>query len=110
MLHYFVFQSGSKKHLNQVSYITNIPQVHHGIRLACMWPLFFAKKTITLSHDNMNVLLDGAKITRTDVTTIVRKTTLMGWSNQWLRNYYHRMQIAQPVSVISSPYRKLSSK
>jgi hypothetical protein len=57
-----------------------------------MWPLFFAKKTVALSRDNMNVILSGAKITRADVLSIVRQTTLMGWSNQWLRNYYQRLQ------------------
>ena len=75
-----------------LEYIITIPQSHHGIRLACMWPLFFAKKTVALSRDNMNVILSGAKITRADVLSIVRQTTLMGWSNQWLRNYYQRLQ------------------
>ncbi|MCP4140997.1 MAG: squalene/phytoene synthase family protein [Chloroflexi bacterium] len=75
-----------------LEYIITIPQNHHGIRLACMWPLFFAKKTLALSRNNMQVILSGAKITRADVLSIVRQTTLMGWSNQWLRNYYLRLQ------------------
>ncbi len=79
-----------------LEYITTIPQSYHGIRLACMWPLFFAKKTVALSRDNMNVILNGAKISRTDVMSIVRKTTLMGWSNQWLRNYYQGLCAPTP--------------
>jgi len=75
-----------------------------------MWPLFFAKKTLTLSRDNMHVILKGAKITRNDVTTIIRETTLMGWSNQWLRNYYQRLQTAQPIPIRSSLYRNSSYK
>ena len=82
-----------------LEYITAIPQVHHGIRLACMWPLFFAKKTVALSRDNIHVILNGAKITRSDVLSIVRQTTIMGWSNQWLRNYYQQLQVVQPVSI-----------
>lgn len=86
-----------------LEYITAIPQVHHGIRLACMWPLFFAKKTVALSRDNIHVILSGAKITRSDVLSIVRQTTLMGWSNQWLRNYYQQLQDVQPLSITSYP-------
>ena len=93
-----------------LEYITTIPQNHHRIRLCCMWPLFFAKKTLTLSRDNMHVILKGAKITRNDVTTIIRETTLMGWSNQWLRNYYQRLQTAQPIPIRSSLYRNSSYK
>ena len=80
-----------------LEYITTIPQAYHGIRLACMWPLFFAKKTVALSRDNINVILNGAKISRTDVISIVRKTTLMGWSNQWLRNYYQELCAPTPA-------------
>ena len=86
-----------------LEYIITIPPSYHGIRLACMWPLFFAKKTLALSRDNMNVILGGAKITRMDVVSIVRQTTLMGWSNQWLRSYYQRLQIVQSVPATLSP-------
>ncbi len=86
-----------------LEYITTIPQVYHGIRLACMWPLFFAKKTLVLSRNNIHVILNGAKINRSDVLSIVRQTTLMGWSNQWLRNYYQQLQDVQPVSIASYP-------
>jgi len=74
-----------------LEYIITIPQRHHRIRLCCTWPLFFAKKTLTLSRNNIDVILGGAKITRNDVVTIIRQTTLMGWSNQWLRNYYQHL-------------------
>lgn len=81
-----------------LEYITTIPRFFHGIRLACIWPLLFAKKTVALSRDNRNVMmLNGAKISRTDVMSIVRKTTLMGWSNQWLRNYYQ--DLCAPASA-----------
>lgn len=74
-----------------LNYVTSIPQNHYRIRLACMWPLFFAIKTLALSRDNVHVILNEAKITRTEVMSIVRNTTLMGWSDTWLRSYYSRL-------------------
>ena len=86
-----------------LSYITSFPRREHGIRLACMWPLLFAVKTLAISRNNINVVLTEAKITRAEVMTIVRKTTLFGWSNDWLANYYHRLHTIRPASLISSP-------
>jgi farnesyl-diphosphate farnesyltransferase len=74
-----------------LQYITHIPRVHYRIRLACTWPLFFAIRTLALSRDNIHVILNEAKITRTDVTNIIRQTTLMGWSDNWLRKYYSQL-------------------
>jgi hypothetical protein len=59
--------------------------------LACIWPLFFAIKTLAVSRDNVHVILTEAKITRTEVMDIIRNTTLMGWSDSWLRSYYSRL-------------------
>jgi len=81
-----------------LSYITSIPRRQFRIRLACMWPLCFAMKTLAMSRGNVNVILTEAKITRAEVTAIMRETTLMGWSNSWLRYYCHRLQIALPSS------------
>ena len=86
-----------------LSYITNLPRRQHRIRLACMWPLLFAVKTLAVSRNNINVVLAEAKISRAEVMTIVRKTTLFGWSNDWLVNYYHRLHAIRPSSLISSP-------
>ena len=84
-------------------YITSLPRRQHGIRLACMWPLLFAVKTLTISRNNIKVILAEDKITRAEVITIVRKTTLLGWSNHWLVNYYQRLHTMRPAPVISSP-------
>jgi len=82
----------AEAHLQQgLSYITGIPLNHYRIRLACMWPLFFAIKTLALSQNNIQVILNEAKISRADVVGIIRKTTLMGWSDKWLRNYYSHL-------------------
>ena len=73
---------------NGLSYIISIPRIHYRIRLACMWPLFFASKTLALSRNNIQVIVNEAKITRAEVMRIIRQTTLMGWSDQWLESYY----------------------
>jgi len=76
---------------NGLQYILNIPPTYYRIRLACSWPLFFAIKTLAVSRDNIHVILNEAKITRAEVMGIIRNTTLMGWSDHWLRNYYTQL-------------------
>jgi farnesyl-diphosphate farnesyltransferase len=82
----------AENHLrNGLQYIINIPPIHYRIRLACSWPLFFAIKTLTVSRNNIHVILNEAKITRAEVMKIIRNTTLMGWSDHWLKNYYAQL-------------------
>ena len=76
---------------NGLQYIINIPPSHYRIRLACSWPLFFAIKTLAVSRNNIQVILNEAKITRAEVMNIIRQPTLMGWSDRWLRNYYSQL-------------------
>jgi len=84
----------AESHLRDgLQYIISIPRMHYRIRLACMWPLFFAIKTLAVSRDNVYVLLNEAKITRVEVMSIMRQTALMGWSDTWLRNYYSRLRV-----------------
>ena len=64
---------------------------------------WFAVKTLAVSRNNIKVVLTEAKITRSEVMTIVRKTTLFGWSNDWLVNYYHCLHTIRPASLIASP-------
>ena len=79
-------------HLDQgLAYVLELPQLRHRLRLACMWPLFFAVKTLAVSRHNPDVILGEAKITRGDVKSIVMKTQLLGWSNLWLRRYYQQL-------------------
>jgi farnesyl-diphosphate farnesyltransferase len=82
----------AENHLRHgLEYIAAFPIHQHRIRLACMWPLFFAVKTLALSRNNINVILNEVKMTRQDVKTIMRQTTLMGWSNRWLDKYYENL-------------------
>lgn len=78
-----------------LNYITSLPKWLHGLRLACMWPLLFAVRTLAVSRDNIDVIISEAKITRTDVKKIIRETTLFGWSNNWLTSYYNRLHVVR---------------
>lgn len=80
----------AERHLRHgLEYIAAFPTHQHRIRLACMWPLFFAVKTLALSQDNIDVILSEVKMTRDDVKDIMSTTMLKGWSNKWLKKYYN---------------------
>ncbi len=82
----------AERHLRSaVAYVSLIPRRLHRLRLACMWPLLFAAKTIAISRRNPAVLSGEVKIGRATVKQIVRDTTLHGWSNAWLRTYANRL-------------------
>ena len=74
-----------------LTYISALPWQDHRMRLACIWPLCFALKTLAISRNNVEVLRSEVKITRQDVKTIMRETILMGWSDRWLREYTSRL-------------------
>lgn len=78
----------AERHLwHGMTYITTFPRRQHRIRLACMWPLFFAVKTLAISRNNANVLLTEAKIGRDQVEKIMSYTKFFGWSNHSLKLY-----------------------
>ncbi len=82
----------AERHLrNGLAYIKMIPRRYHRLRLACMWPLFFAVRTLTITRGNGHVLTDEAKITRSDVRQIIVDTQVGGWSNTWLDGYFERL-------------------
>jgi len=78
-----------------MTYITAFPRRQHRIRLACMWPLFFAVRTLAVSRNNASVLLAEAKMGRDQVSMILRDTTWFGWSNHWLVRYYKYLRSQQ---------------
>ena len=82
----------AEKHLfNGIAYIMAFPSYQHRIRLACMWPLFFAIKTLAVSTNNVNVILEEAKLSRDQVKKIMRDTSFFGWSNRWISHYYEQL-------------------
>ncbi len=84
--------SKAVRHLNHgLDYITLFPRRFHGIRLALMWPFFFAVATLEKSRGNNDVLLAEAKIGRDQVKNIILQTKVFGWSNRWLAHYYNQL-------------------
>jgi len=83
--------------LHGVNYISALPKSLHRLRLACMWPLFFALRTITLSRNDTAVVNGEVKMTRKDVKTIMRRTTFFGWSNRWMHYYFKAL--ASPLAT-----------
>ncbi len=87
-----------------MTYITAFPRHQHRIRLACMWPLFFAVRTLAISRNNANVLLTEAKMGRDQVKKIMLNTKYFGWSNHWLVRYYKYLaRPPKPLVVPKSP-------
>ncbi len=82
-----------------LEYVEALPRWLHALRLACIWPLLFAVRTLAISRRNVNVLMGEVKMTREEVKAIVRDTTLFGWSNHWLERYYHHLQSAPPAQL-----------
>lgn len=84
--------SKAEHHLQSgLAYVHLIPRRLHRVRLACMWPLLFAAKTLAVSRGNPAVLSAEVKIGRPSVKQIIRDTTLFGWSNAWLERYATRL-------------------
>ncbi len=79
----------SEKHLESaMELVKAIPASQHKMRLAILWPILFAARTVSISRDNLSVLSGEAKIQRNEIKKIMRDTTLFGWSNKFLDRYY----------------------
>src|SRR6185436_19025522 len=90
----------AERHLqNALDYIKALPPWLHTLRLACIWPMLFAARTLAISRHNVNVLVGEVKMSRDEVKTIVRDTTLFGWSNRWLENYFRHLAEPPPTPV-----------
>jgi len=89
----------AERHLVEgLAFVMKLPRSMHRVRLATMWPLLFAAKTVSVSRNNPDVLRGEAKISRRDVKAIIRHSTVMGWSNSWLQRYYRRLLNAPPAA------------
>jgi len=83
----------AKRHLdNGLTYITLLPRNERRIRLACIWPLLFAVKTLALSRNNLDVITAETKMTRPQVKNIVLVSSMLYWSNTALKNYYRYLE------------------
>jgi farnesyl-diphosphate farnesyltransferase len=75
-----------------LDYIKLIPGRFRKIRLFCSWPLFFAVRTIAISRGNSQVLEHEAKISREEVWRIIEETAERIESNDWLDDYYEKLE------------------
>ena len=75
--------------------VKSLPPWQHRIRLACIFPLMLAIRTLAISRRNSNVFSDEAKITREEVKRIVKDATLWGWSNMWLDRYSEKLNVVR---------------
>ncbi len=84
----------AERHLHAaLTCVKSLPRWEHRIRLACIFPLMFAIRTLAISRRNAQVFESEAKITREEVKRIVMQATLWGWSNSWLDSYYHKLNV-----------------
>jgi len=90
----------AERHLRaSCAYVERLPRRFHRIRLACMWPMFFAAATLAATHgagkaDSHNrdaALTAEVKISRTQVAIIVAKSVKYGWRNGWVRGYLNKL-------------------
>jgi len=84
----------AERHLHAaLACVKTLPRWQHRIRLACIFPLMFAIRTLAISRRNTHVFESEAKITREEVKRIVLDSTLWGWSNTWLDSYYEKLNV-----------------
>lgn len=84
----------AERHLEVAKdYLKALPPWQHSIRLACMFPLLFAVRTLAICRNSHNVLYSEAKMQREEVKKIVRDSTIWGWSNWWVDYYCRRLNI-----------------
>jgi farnesyl-diphosphate farnesyltransferase len=82
----------AERHLRAaLTCIKTLPPWQHRIRLACIFPLMFAIRTLAISRRNAEVFENEAKISRDEVMQIVLDSKLWGWSNIWLDSYYQKL-------------------
>jgi farnesyl-diphosphate farnesyltransferase len=87
------------RHLGHgLAYVTAFPRRYHGLRLALMWPFYFAVRTLAINRQDPGVIQGEAKMTRPEVQRIVVQTKLLGWSNWWLYRYYDKLSQARSSS------------
>ena len=82
----------AQRHLDAAgTYLALIPRRCHGIRLFCLLPYLFAVRTLAKSRGNRAVFRQETKITRAEVSRIVKAAALMGRSNGWIQWYAKRL-------------------
>ena len=82
----------AERHLDAaVEYVRIVPRSVHRVRLACIWPMMFAARTVGLLRERPYDATDDVKMTRKDVRKIVRFTAAFGWSNLLVDRYFRSL-------------------
>ncbi len=82
----------AERHLDSaIEYVRRVPRRLRKVRLACIWPLLFAARTVSLSRGNPRVFSDGVKIARSEIKRIVFWSNLLGSSNLWVSFYTRKL-------------------
>ncbi|MBI5427449.1 MAG: squalene/phytoene synthase family protein [Nitrospinae bacterium] len=70
-----------------------IPRGEYSIRLFCIWPLWMALETVAVLHNNRSLIDsdDPVKISREAVKSILRRTSLICFSNFLLKRSFDRV-------------------
>jgi len=93
-----MLEDKAERHLHAaLACVKSLPPWQHRIRLACIFPLMFAIRTLAISRRNTQVFESEAKITREEVQRIVMDATLWGWSNLWLDSYYQKLSVVAEI-------------
>lgn len=82
----------AKTHLEDaILYSCLIPRMEPRLRLFCLWPLFMAAETLVLLAGNRFALRSTPKpkISREQVSAIIRRTSVACWSNQLIRALFN---------------------
>ena len=90
------------RHLRDaLSYITALPRRARRIRLFCIWPVWLATRTLRMMSRPEFEFEPGVspKITRAEVGEVVRRTSMLFWSNGWLRRDFDRMASAIELNL-----------
>jgi farnesyl-diphosphate farnesyltransferase len=95
----------AQSHLKDaMEYICSIPRLEPRLRLFCLWPLFMAVDTLILLSENGSVFhaKDKVKITRLQVKTILKQTSLVCMSNMFIRRIF-KTKMMKLERLISQP-------
>ena len=75
------------RHLDAAQrYVLGIPRREHGIRVFCLLPLIFARRTLDRSRRNPSVYSEEVKLSRQEVRSIAVRTVLLAPSDRWVRS------------------------
>jgi farnesyl-diphosphate farnesyltransferase len=95
----------ARRHLEDaLEYTCLLPRLEPRLRLFCLWPLFMAAETLALLGRDQTARREGPlwgpgiklKISRGQVSRILRRTSFACWSNSWIRSMF-RETMAGPA-------------